>query len=272
MYLFVAFAHDLLRPIKVRNWKERPTGDWTLMIIDESEGDRGDCADLLFEYIAENPWTRELEIYSCRRMEDEVHCVNGKVVDAEAIAKYPDRGRDNRTAAEACCVCGGGVEVSKVNVLLSWSLTIYGHDADMNGNNTTTMATIAHVNGTHNSTLEGSATYMNTPPLVVNETATTDSNMTTMATNTTAGIGSSDNVNSFISSGSDPTAAPFDVVTAKEPSASTQQQEAAPGEDTISGLDSSQAAHALCIGNFSFLRISFRFCLELVILIIGLLL
>jgi hypothetical protein len=259
---------------KVRNWNERPTGNWTLTILDESEGDRGDCANILFEYLRENPWTREIEIYSCLTTEEEAHCVNGNVADAEAVAAYVDRGRDNRTAAEACCVCGGGVEVSRVDVLLSWSLAIYGHEADLNENDNTTVANGIDVDGDLNATVEGSTISMNTTPSPLNETTATDTGggtFTANATNTTSGIGSTGDVNSFISPGSDPTAAPDDVIAKETDASSTELVEPAPQDDIKSDSDSSKAAIPFSGGNASFLGTALLSCLELVVMIICLL-
>jgi hypothetical protein len=240
------------------------------MILDESEGDRGDCANILFESLREDPWTGEIQIYSCLTTEEEAHCVNGKVADAEAIGSYVDRGRDNRTATEACCVCGGGVEVSRVNVLLSWSLAIYGHDADLNENENDN-TTVANDNDID----DDLTTSMNTTPPPVNETTATDTNggnLTANATNTTTGSASSDNFNSFISSASDPTAAPDDIVITTERDASSTEQ-VEPAAETDIKLDSnlSDGATQFSGGHVLFLGTALLSCLELVVMIINLL-
>ena len=99
-----------------------------MSLLDERQGHRGECADKPFEHLWENPWSNAIELYGCLKVKEEFHCVDGKVRNEEIVAANVDRGRDNRTAAEACCICGGGVPVSDLNLLRSWTLAIYGHD------------------------------------------------------------------------------------------------------------------------------------------------
>ncbi|CAB9496274.1 Furin-like protease 1, isoform 1 [Seminavis robusta] len=122
-------VNETWKLMTVRNWGERASGDWTLAIVDESPGDRGDCANMPYEYLWEHPVYKTIEVYTCLTAEDRRHCAAGVVYNDNVNTLFIDRGRENLTAAEACCACGGGVAVSDVNVLRSWTLAIYGHES-----------------------------------------------------------------------------------------------------------------------------------------------
>ena len=111
----------------VRNWNESPRGEWKLSIVDEFPGTRDTCANLPFEYLLQDN-AGSYDVYNCLDAEARYHCRNEAVLNEVAISAFLDRSRNNLTAAEACCVCGGGVPVSDVNILRSWTLVIYGHD------------------------------------------------------------------------------------------------------------------------------------------------
>jgi len=114
----------------VRHWNENPNGAWELEITDENKGIRATCADEPFEHVYQDI-SGEWAVYRCLNAGRLYHCRDGKVLREDAIEKNTDRGRDGLTAATACCVCGGGVDVSNAtNMLRSWSLVIYGYDKD----------------------------------------------------------------------------------------------------------------------------------------------
>lgn len=111
----------------VRNWNESPNGEWKLSILDEFPGARETCANSPFEHLLQTS-AGSYDVYNCLDAEVRFHCRNGEVVNEAVVSAFLDRSRNNLTIAEACCVCGGGVPVSDVNILRSWTLVIYGHD------------------------------------------------------------------------------------------------------------------------------------------------
>ena len=125
-------GNETWKLMTLRNWNENPNGDWTLRLVDENPGTRNTCANEPFEHLFPNT-DGGYDLYNCLRAEAYFHCRNGRVRDEQSVAELVDRGRNNRTAAEACCVCGGGTPVSEVNMLRSWTMVIYGHDSLMNG-------------------------------------------------------------------------------------------------------------------------------------------
>lgn len=123
-------GNETWKLMTVRNWNESPIGEWKLSIVDEYPGTRETCANEPFEYLLQNSGG-SYDVYNCLDAEARFHCRNGQVRNEELVAQLMDRSRNNLTAAEACCVCGGGVPVSDVNVLRSWTMVIYGHDSVM---------------------------------------------------------------------------------------------------------------------------------------------
>lgn len=123
-------GNETWKLMTVRNWNESPIGEWKLSIVDEYPGTRETCANEPFEYLLQNSGG-SYDAYNCLDAEARFHCRNGQVRNEELVAQLMDRSRNNLTAAEACCVCGGGVPVSDVNVLRSWTMVIYGHDSVM---------------------------------------------------------------------------------------------------------------------------------------------
>jgi hypothetical protein len=111
---------DEWKLMTVRLWDESPSGDWKLSIIDQSKGDLSDCGDLPWSY-----YDAECqETLVCAALEFNEFCLDGTALDDYAQNK-DDSGV---SGADACCVCGGGHNIAdSVNMLKSWSLTVYGH-------------------------------------------------------------------------------------------------------------------------------------------------
>jgi len=142
----------------VRNWYENPNGEWKLSISDERPGSRSNCADEPYEHLyrhRDGYWN----VYNCLDAEKFVHCRNGRIRDqfADLISEYVDHERNNQTASQACCVCGGGTPVVDVDMLRSWTVIVYGHDKLM----------------TEDESASSSSSGPSTAPTLVAETVTT---------------------------------------------------------------------------------------------------
>lgn len=88
----------------LRSWGESSKGTWTLSAVDIEPGDVTTCVDLpvIFRDSQGVFGCAELAMPGCTQ---------------------------SRTAANACCKCGGGQDSSAVpDVLLSWRLVVYGHN------------------------------------------------------------------------------------------------------------------------------------------------
>jgi subtilisin family serine protease len=102
---------DEWKLMTVRLWGESPSGEWKLSIVDQSEGDLSDCGDLPDSH------------YGCDVLQECGDCLDGIALTADA--QFKDEG--GVSGADACCVCGGGQNAADiVNMLKSWSLTVYG--------------------------------------------------------------------------------------------------------------------------------------------------
>jgi hypothetical protein len=109
---------DEWKLMTVRLWGESPSGEWKLSIVDQSEGDLSDCGDL--------PWSYSDAVNTgivCADLQYYEICLDGEAL--AGFAKIKDDG--GVSGADACCVCGGGQKTSDiVDMLKSWSLTVYG--------------------------------------------------------------------------------------------------------------------------------------------------
>jgi subtilisin-like proprotein convertase family protein len=120
---------DRWKLLTVRNWGEKPDGNWTLSIVDLQAGDAGTCAS--------EPWsmTIGLQVLDCNLIDSIGLCVGG-VLDPntkltpllfQQIFGYQDV--NGRKATDACCPCGGGLSTAEVRQLLKqWTLVVYGYD------------------------------------------------------------------------------------------------------------------------------------------------
>ena len=103
-------------------WGTPPQGDWTLTIVDQSPGIIRDCQDY--------EWTFEQDgsTYLCSNFDDATDCTNPDQVPDQSLVLGTFEGR---TALDACCACGGGVDLRTIpNELKSWRMLIYTHDND----------------------------------------------------------------------------------------------------------------------------------------------
>ena len=104
-------------------WGAAPQGDWTLSVVDRSPGLVRDCENNEWELVQPDGVT-----YTCSSFEG--------VTDCEDASEFPDQSIltgtfEGRTPLDACCACGGGVDLTTIpNVLKSWRLLIYAHDND----------------------------------------------------------------------------------------------------------------------------------------------
>jgi hypothetical protein len=122
----------------VRNRGEPANGNWSLSIVDQSDGDVSTCVDLL-------DWSRSIQLpgdpehvpYDCDSFERNEFCVNGMegplfttyFVGLSGVSDPSLADASGRTPGDACCVCGGGAVASSLrDVLSSWRLAIYGND------------------------------------------------------------------------------------------------------------------------------------------------
>lgn len=105
------------------HWGTAPQGDWTLSIIDQSEGLSKECLD--YEWSL----ARSDGIYICASFDGATDCSDPEQVPDQTLMEAVSA--DGRTALEACCVCGGGLDLTLVPSLLkSWHLMVYAHDND----------------------------------------------------------------------------------------------------------------------------------------------
>lgn len=108
----------------IRNYMEKPTGNWTLSITDQDPriegGKAGDCLDVDFS----------VTVFDCPYLNDESngYCAKGAVVK-EDVHNLVSRGNGDINGAEACCNCGGGKIIPDVEKLVAWNMTLYGHTA-----------------------------------------------------------------------------------------------------------------------------------------------
>jgi hypothetical protein len=108
--------------LTVRNWGEKPAGDWTLQIQDLRVGDFQECQDAPFYQMY------EVKGITCPLVESEGWCKDGillidRSVSADLLALV-----DNDLNIEgACCACGGGHGTNdSTDLLRQWRLVIYG--------------------------------------------------------------------------------------------------------------------------------------------------
>ncbi|KAG7362898.1 subtilase family protease [Nitzschia inconspicua] len=108
-------------------WGESPDGKWEISVVDLKEGDasfEGSCADYEWSF---------LDRVTCQVLERVQYCEGGRS-DPYRIAQSNGEGTVifshlymGLTAEEACCACGGGVEMSELSdTLREWELVIYG--------------------------------------------------------------------------------------------------------------------------------------------------
>jgi hypothetical protein len=102
----------------VRSWGEGSVGNWTLTIVDAKAGGVSNCID----QVPESGYNDLL--FTCPRADDNPDDALTMLCQREAAI------------AAACCMCGGGQNVSAVtNVSHSWMLMVYGHDPGESGPN-----------------------------------------------------------------------------------------------------------------------------------------
>lgn len=116
--------------LTLKSWGEQPFGEWTLSIVDVTEGEVDECVD--------NDWTYEEQstgnIITCSYLERQGYCVGGVINPSGSLsqetAKYLlEEYKDSGVAAkDACCVCGGdGIGREDVtDQLHKWTLAVYG--------------------------------------------------------------------------------------------------------------------------------------------------
>lgn len=117
----------------LRNWGESASGTWTLTIKDIKVSADTECVDQSFMSFIENGSTT----ITCVSLDANGACINGEFVpDAEYFTSNPGRYEEvtqaksetnGLTAAQACCVCGGGVTEE---VLRDWDITVFGRHLD----------------------------------------------------------------------------------------------------------------------------------------------
>eukprot|EP00934_Nitzschia_sp_Nitz4_P002403 Nitzschia sp. Nitz4//scaffold272_size25479//3836//8863//NITZ4_008307-RA/size25479-processed-gene-0.9-mRNA-1//-1//CDS//3329545219//2398//frame0 len=113
----------------VRAWGENPNGEWTLSIVDISEGATEECVDDADWEISSGSLTVD-----CASLELNSVCVDGELdpqglltpIEYYSIFNFVSEG--GLKAAEACCACGGGVGADNVvDQLKQWTLVVYGN-------------------------------------------------------------------------------------------------------------------------------------------------
>lgn len=118
---------DRWKLMTVRAWGEKPDGEWTLTIIDLTEGDVAECANDVWEVPASSSTTVD-----CDYIEKNDICVDGELDPNGVLSDSNYRVmfnyvNNNLTASEACCACGGGIGTNDVvDQLRQWRLIVYG--------------------------------------------------------------------------------------------------------------------------------------------------
>lgn len=117
----------------LRNWGELANGNWQLRITDQRAGDLSECVDLQWSILFGG------QTLDCQFFVLSEACVDGAqgsgfssylsgVSDLNAVALTDLNGVG---PAIACCVCGGGMGAELVeDVLESWRLEVFGHEAE----------------------------------------------------------------------------------------------------------------------------------------------
>jgi hypothetical protein len=111
--------------LTVRSWGEFARGDWSIAITDISKGDVDACAN--------HPFLVEVEsqsgpvILGCLDAEALYYCRDGELIDATPEGFLAATTDEGRTAAEACCACGGGLSTNDfVDLIVKWRIAVYG--------------------------------------------------------------------------------------------------------------------------------------------------
>lgn len=120
----------------VRHRGENPNGNWTLTVVDEHPQKMitdSECVDYDWEIYIVNPEDNKTYAFGCDPLFNDTaigYCVDGNMLDEAVANEAIDIYRENLTAAEACCGCGGGFNVE---VLSSWTIIIHGHKSTGTG-------------------------------------------------------------------------------------------------------------------------------------------
>lgn len=118
--------------LTVRTWGEDPNGEWTLSIVDLKAGDAGECVSAPWEILI-NGGDQTID---CNYLERAEYCLDGELDPSNVLRQssfnYIFNALDNgRTAADACCPCGGGIDRDQISDRLrQWRLVVYGREGE----------------------------------------------------------------------------------------------------------------------------------------------
>jgi Proprotein convertase P-domain len=105
-------------------WGESPVGNWTLTVADEAPGILSSCVDLDWGMVETDGTLVTCATLKAAGISDcSIAGIGATLLETVF---------EGRTPLDACCVCGGGIDVSGLqNMLKSWMIQIYAHDADV---------------------------------------------------------------------------------------------------------------------------------------------
>jgi hypothetical protein len=111
--------------LTIRSWGEFARGNWSIAITDISEGDVDACANHPFLVEVESPSAPVT--LDCLDAEARFYCRDGELNDATPEVFLAATTDEGRTAAEACCACGGGLSTNDfVDLIVKWRIAVYG--------------------------------------------------------------------------------------------------------------------------------------------------
>jgi subtilisin family serine protease len=115
--------------LTVRSWGESAIGDWSLSIVDLKAGDVAECASAAWAYEPDSATS-----ITCHKLELLQYCSESVLdpldkLDTGSFNLLFGHVDNDRTAAEACCACGGGINTNDVvDQLRQWRIVVYGRE------------------------------------------------------------------------------------------------------------------------------------------------
>ena len=130
----------------VRYWGEDPNGKWVINITDTTPGPARDCIDYDdyqfsftetiefgcsdYPYLGKfcrnnsfNPFGPAVQLCEAN--------ITGSEIACETLERFLTEKSNNRTALEACCLCGGGYNHTNdayPETIVEWKIQVYGHE------------------------------------------------------------------------------------------------------------------------------------------------
>ena len=107
----------------VKHWYEDPVGIWTLKITDKDSQKVDVCIDFPFNTTIELDDGLLVDA-NCSSLASANFCVDGSLSEQD-MADLDEQAQVE--VLSSCCVCGGGDFIEGDDLLLDWSMIVYGH-------------------------------------------------------------------------------------------------------------------------------------------------